>query len=265
MKYVYLFLLLILSSDSFAQVPQMALLRLLKINCNSTAAASVHPNGSIWFYILPQDSLVFKLSFADAIIGRTDTVMAGRYKIRFVNKFQHQIVEEITIHGQSLNYINICYDTIPVYAQNTLGKLRNQDSILIHFTSKGCRQDDDMKIIIIKENEKFIAQLYKVRKYYEKVKRKYIEIQKPDTLLETVVLTQDEINLFTKFENELNGVRKSDCTTRDWYKIESKYLNIEKNDGNCNWHGYLILLHFFHDDSYHYLPPPQKLKSEFKR
>ena len=137
--------------------------------------------------------------------------------------------------------------------------------ISIHFISSACNHHHDMKIVIVKEGEKFIGLLYRVRPYFVKVKRKSIEMHKPDTLLETITLTKDNINSFIKFENELNIKREVDCTTHDWYKVESQYLNIEKNDRSCDWSGYRIILEFFQEDSYKPDLNPLKLKSEFAK
>jgi hypothetical protein len=142
---------------------------------------------------------------------------------------------------QATNSVIVCPDKLLTYPQNTLTKLQDKDTISIDFHSQGCFHTDVLKLTITKENDKFIARLYSVYWYYVKKKRKTTIQYKDGAILKIAIMTNQNIQDFTRFENELNYAREGGCTSTDWYDIKSKYLNIKKTDGTCSWDGFYYL------------------------
>jgi hypothetical protein len=142
----------------------------------------------------------------------------------------------------------LCPDCLLNYKQNTLAKLKDKDTISINFQSQGCFHATFLKILISKEADDYVAQLYKVNWNYITKKKKTTIQFRGDSLLKTATLTNKNIQDFIRFENELNFANTGGCTTTDWYDIKSKYLNIKKTDGGCSWNGFYFLRKSFFGD-----------------
>ena len=113
--------------------------------------------------------------------------------------------------------------------------------MLLNFHSESCFGSRAMKVVIIKVSEKLIAKLYEISQNYRVKKHKISFTSKTISLLKTVELTDTNINDFVKFENELQFVKGTGCTTTDWYDLQSKDLNIKREDGTCMWSGFYYL------------------------
>ena len=136
------------------------------------------------------------------------------------------------------------------YSQNTLSKLLDKDTISINYHKQGCFSLKFSKILIRKENEKFVAELYDSRWAYITRRKKTTLQHFGDSLLKSIVLTEKNIQDFIHFENELNSVTDNRCTTTERYEIKSRYLNLKAVDGSCQWRGYAFLHgSFFGDDN----------------
>lgn len=123
-------------------------------------------------------------------------------------------------------------DTLP---PNTLARLQEKDSIVIKDHVSGCFVNTTEKIVIVKQGGKFIAGCHtSPGKMRLKVEREKLE--------KTAVLTKENIDDFIKFETELKHLEENDnCTTTESYDFSSKYWNIKKVDGSCNWNGFYNL------------------------
>ena len=235
MKYIILIFLFCFSKTCFAQQRGTSIIRLSSGDCRKNEVYSFHGPKTITVYKLPEDTLVYTIA-----PGRYNTwpidlnnIDTGNYKLAYTNFYNEEIIEKIQVTNQQVNQIFICPDKLLAYPQNTLVKLKNKEVITINFESHGCFHSHYEKLIISKEKNNFIAKLYKV------VSNKNENIKV--VLLNTVVMNQKNIEDFTRFENELNFAKDGGCTTIDSYSVISKYLNVKKNDGSCNWDGFYFL------------------------
>ncbi len=154
---------------------------------------------------------------------------------------------QINVTGKKENIIIICPDSLSGYPQNTLMRLQNEDTISIGFDSQGCSGGESVRIVITKKVNEFIATIFYVeREYVEKNGKTYLGKEKPTS--KSIVLTENNIKEFIRFENELNFARDGGCTTTDKYKINGKYLTVQKTDGNCRWNGFYYLRKSFFSD-----------------
>jgi hypothetical protein len=113
--------------------------------------------------------------------------------------------------------------------KNTLAQLQENDSIVIKDHIVGCFANTTEKIVIVKQKGKFIAS------YFTNKNGKMKMVEKRER---TAVLTNENIEDFIRFENELNYLRERDnCTTSETYEVSSKYWNVKKVDGSCDWFG----------------------------
>jgi hypothetical protein len=140
-----------------------------------------------------------------------------------------------------LNSVVICPDKLSNYPQNTLVKLQHNDSLAINLYSRGCFHSERSKLVITKENDKFIARLYEALWNYSGEKDKMVVNYKGWSLLKATTMTNQNLQDFIRFENELNYANDDGCTTTDRYEVKSKYLNISKSDGSCSWNGFFYL------------------------
>lgn len=119
-------------------------------------------------------------------------------------------------------------DTVKI-GRNTLAQLQEKDSIVIKDHIVGCFANITEKIVIIKQKGKLIA------RYYSNKNGKMKMLKKPE---KTTILTRENVEDFIRFENELNYLQESNnCTTTETYTFSSKYWNVKKVDGSCEWWG----------------------------
>lgn len=145
------------------------------------------------------------------------------------------MAESIILAEQDTNTIALCPDKLLDYPQNTLARLQDKDSIVIHYNSQGCFHWEELKLVIIKENENLVAHLYNASSHVVRKKGKTTKQYIEGPRLKTIVMNSQHIADFTRFENELNYAEERGCTTTDRYDITSKYLTLKKADGSCQW------------------------------
>ncbi|MNE75672.1 hypothetical protein D3C80_1718540 [compost metagenome] len=118
----------------------------------------------------------------------------------------------------------LCTDELLTYPNNTLLKFKDKDSLKIYFKSSGYFHLRNDTLVIYKKNNRFFAQLMEEKQSF------------------LVPMNGQMLKSFQKFENELIHIpEKGGCTTRDTYKINSDYLNIEITDETCTWDGFYFL------------------------
>ena len=143
------------------------------------------------------------------------------------------MIRSVQLSDKGDDSVSLCPDELVAYPQNVLEMLRDQDSILIDFSTRGCFHFGSFKLIITKECDEFIARLYEGR---HSSLGQSIPVS-TGQLVGTVTMTTKNIRDFNRFENELNLIKRSGCTTVDTYKVRSKYWNINVDDGSCSWDG----------------------------
>ena len=249
MKFFINLLILSCALPAFGQSATTTTLKVITGSCRSKNMATFPGTESIFFYKLPEDTLVFKITpkvYQSEI--ELDNVPVSTYRLRYENNYRQAVDRQVTLTNQDTNTITLCPDILESYPQNTLSKLVDQDSILINFHSSGCFHDLFSKIVIKKEANEFKALLYNVSSDYINKKRKKKAEIKVDSLLKTVTLSDKNIQDFIRFENEVIYMRDARCTTTDSYDIKSRYLNLNVVDGTCNWRGFYWLKKSFFGD-----------------
>ena len=250
MKLIIQTILLFFSVATFGQTQKTTTIKLATGDCRKTEAYSWKGADTIIFYKLPADTIAFTViprQYRQFPI-KLENIPVAEYKLTYKNNYKQLVVKQIKLADQEINSITLCPDTLLDYPQNTLAKLQDKDTISINFHSQGCFHTSLLKIIITKEDEKFVAKLCKVSWYYAKKKRKTTMQYRGDSTLQTVTLTNKNIRDFIRFENEINFAYDGGCTTTDWYDIKSKYLNIKATDGTCSWDGFYYLRKSFFGD-----------------
>lgn len=129
------------------------------------------------------------------------------------------------------------------YPESSLTQLQPGDTLTIQYSSMGCFGDTKQKLLIIQQGNGYQAERYIIPETYDKQEKKMV--QHADSLVNTAILTEQNIQDFAQFEYELTQARKANCTTVDTYIIKSKYLNMEKTDGSCQWNGFYHLTRSF--------------------
>lgn len=204
----------------------------------------------IKLYKLPENRLLFKLnlSIRDQFPIELEQVTVGKYLLVFQNNFDQKIEKEINLTSEEVNTIEVCPDQLAAYPQNTLAKLQDNDTLSINFLTQGCFHWARSKILIKKQGERYLASLYDLNWENGPGRKKPAVEDSTNGHVKTVELTQEHLDAFIRFENELNFMREGGCTTTDWYDIQSRYLNIKSTDGRCFWRGFYQLSNAFFGD-----------------
>lgn len=237
---------------SFGQTPKTTVIKISIFDCRKNDQP--HPRGAdtILLYKLPEDTIVSKIIHRKFVTYpiRLENMTISAYRMTYRNNYDQLVSKELYLQEQPVNSIVICPDILLEYSQNTLIKLQNKDSIVINFRSYGCFHFENLKLTITKENDALEARLYQILESVKTKGRKTKIKYQGRVLIKSSTLTPANIADFVRFENELNHIKKrGGCTTTDLYSIESKYLNMERQDGRCRWNGfYYLKKSFFGED-----------------
>jgi hypothetical protein len=250
MKLLIQTIFLLFSVACIGQTQKTTTIKLATGDSRTNQAYSWHGADTIIFYKLPEDTIVFKViprQYRQFPI-KLENIPIAEYRLAYKNNYKQLVNKQIELTDQESNSITLYPDSLLEYSQNTLAKFQDKDIISINFHSQGCFHTTLLKIIITKEGENFAAKLCNVSWYYAKKKGKTTMQYRGDSTLQTVTLTNKNLQDFIRFENEINFAYDGGCTTTDWYDIKSKYLNIKKTDGSCSWDGFYYLRKSFFGD-----------------
>lgn len=249
MKSFFVFFVFFLSLNTFAQTAKTSKVIFSISDCRADNPYTAIFGDTVLFFKLPEDTLAFKIiprKYRKFPIN-LDSVPVSDYKLKYKNNFKQDMTMEVNVSGKDENFINICFDSLLYYPQNTLMKLQDKDTISIGFHSQGCFGGNNARIVITKKLDEFIATLFYVEtEYAVKNKKTYTRKERPTS--KSIVLTEKNIKDFVRFENELNFAKNGGCTTTDKYNIKGKYLTVQKTDGNCRWNGFYNLRKSFFGD-----------------
>jgi len=198
------------------------------------------------FFKLPEDTLAYTMEFLDSsysILSVLDNpisienVPVSTYRVEYRNIFSQKMKKIISLNNSSENTITICLDSLDksLYKQNSLARLKQNDSIVIAFFAMHTNIESK-KIVIKKQGSDFYASLYSLPGDYLP-----IEPERFKNVRLTKVNTLD----FIRFENEIKKVNEKYCSLESNYKIISKYLNTTKKGGECQWNGFRALRYSF--------------------
>ena len=119
---------------------------------------------------------------------------------------------------------------------NTLDKIKDGDSIVINFSTRGCYYiSPGERLTIVNNKNNFIATLYE---------------EHLDTSTQALVwrytlrckMTPGHQAAFKRFENELRVIKEDRCSDVDYYEIiVGGGPKREFNDGSCLWAGFYHL------------------------
>ncbi len=171
----------------------------------------------------------------------------GRYKLRYMNLHQQWMEKYYTLADSTDNIITLCIDSAKSYKHNTLSKLKGNDRLVVAYTSLSCGGYRRDRLIVRKKGSQFIATIYTLILDFDH-RRPLEDIPVLGRrLLGEIVLTDKQIEGFTRFENELRLNHDGGCTTSDSYKVTSKYFNGHFIDDSCEWYGFAIIEGYFPD------------------
>ena len=148
----------------------------------------------------------------------------GFYTLKFTNIFGQTMNQKVEILKNG-NPISICVDTFQETNEKTLfSELKNQDKLIIEYTSSGCFHFDNEQMEFYYEENKFIAELYISEKL---VKRKKLDSKSLEYLIEFEKKVK-------QMKNNMGG-----CTTSDLYVFSLNNENgFSVSDSSCDWNGY---------------------------
>lgn len=250
MKQIFLYLLLLTGIPALAQKQTK-----LKINLTAEHDRLFHIDrlspDTIKLFRLPEDTLA--LTIASSIIRRSfeiKHVPVGAYRVQYRNMYRELMTRQISLMKMRVNEISLCVDSLDSYPQNTLARLQYKDSIQLNYAASYCEGFDTATVVITKEHDHFVVSMHRVFGERTLEGLSYSEGKPP---VRTAILTDQQINAFVKFENELvqltniksekkvNGrtlTVEYGCTTTERYTIKSNYFNFEKEDRGCRWEGF---------------------------
>ena len=152
----------------------------------------------------------------------------GTYRISFPNVFGQRVTRDIVIPDTIAYTIHLPTDELAEYPENSIARLKENESITLSFRESGCFVDFKETLKITKGKAAFIASLHSEKG------------------TKNVQLDSLQLEAFKRFENELEHIKNSGfCTTRDYYTLKLKSKTIEKQDGSCTWNGYYFLKRSF--------------------
>lgn len=248
MKQILPYLLLLACIPALAQKNTK-----LKINIKADSSRShnikigIIEVDTIRFYKLPEDTLAFTISpevIRESFVLKH--IPVGTYRVTYKNIFMASTTHRITLLKNHLNEISLYVDSLDSYPQHTLARLHDKDSILLTYRATSCDGFDTASITITRDKEHFIASIF--WNFFEPGLLLKERIDNEPSI-RSVILTDQQIKSFVKFENELlvirpfiedNGVEHV-CTTKEKYAVKSNYFNIEKSDRACRWNGFYWL------------------------
>lgn len=249
----------------------------LKINLTIDSSRLEYINklkpDTIRFYKLPAGKLAFTVPSEEIHKSfELGKVPVGKYRVTYRNLFMETSTRHISLLKIPLNEISLCIDSLDSFPLNTLAKLQNNDSIQLHYNSGGCGESTTGDIVITRENDHFVARMLwsymDITTYISnQINGKPQPEEKAPTFC-SAILTDEQIKAFIKFENELYKIKpfgdtamlkdgtvyytvQQICTIKDFYTLQSKYLNIEKSYNGCRWDGFEQLTKSFYGKRYY--------------
>ncbi len=239
MKVILLFTFLLLILSSSGQVPVAKTTIVLSVgDCRKQASFTWNQADTIRVYKLPEQTLVYKIAPNQYRYRpvRIENVQTGDYRLLYKNGYGQDVTQQHSLAQQPIDTVFLCMDALVAYPENTLAKLSGNDSLTIRFFSQGCFHVSSLKLVISKQQHKFLAQLFSCAPGCSGTNRN--TLQRPDQLLKKTFMTAEHLRYFIRFENELLHLKEGGCTTTDWYCIRSRYLNVEITDAGCVWRGF---------------------------
>lgn len=229
--------LLFVSFHAMAQKKAITKVKIKISDSRKITSYSDYKPDIIRFFKLPENKevkLIHRDFRRDTPI-EVDSMPVGKYSIRYKNIWQQEVDTQIVLANKPANAIQLFIDKLINYPTNTLALLQEKDSIVITNHARGCFLNMTEKIVIVKQKGKFIASYYTRKK--ELLAGKEMVWVDWD-IFKKAILTNENIRDFIRFENELNYMRENDhCTTSEAYEVSSKYWNVKKVDGSCDWWG----------------------------
>jgi hypothetical protein len=243
MKPIVVLLLFFVGLRAVSQPHNTAHIRLRTGQCQPTPYTWPTLPDSIQFFLLPADELV-----TTVMPGRQRhwpieiDVPKGNYRLVYPNIFGQQMTKQCSLYEDSLVELIVCPDSLTAYPENTLAKLKENDTLTIAVFTVACMRDTRKKIVLTRQKGGIEAMLYEDKReaYLKGKSTRYRE--RKNVLIGEKNLTPADMLHFVSFENELRMIKPGRCTTTDHYTISSKYWNFRIDDGSCKWAGFYMLI-----------------------
>lgn len=255
MKKILPYLLLLAGLPAFAQKNTTLKIKITTDFSRRHHFGSLNPD-TIKFYKMPGNELAFTVSaekIRDSI--KLTHIPVGTYRVTYRrNLFMDTAIRQVTLMKKPVNEISLCVDSLDSYPQNTLARLQDKDSVLINYHAVSCDGPETAKLIITRDKDHFVARMYSL---FVAHTRLLDSTYQPKETFRSVTLTDQQIQAFVRFENELlqikpfietsyeenkvTIIRERISTTNESYAVKSKYFNIELEDKWSQWAGFYWL------------------------
>lgn len=205
-----------------------------KTNPDFFYSISEHP---IYIYKLPQDTLVLTLTSDryDLFSRHLSKLTPSGYKVVYENRFRQTVTKTMVIEEGKANNFIFCTDSLLSYPQNTIAKLKKNDSIVVSYASFGCFHNFGKYLVIKNSGGALTAQLYKAPLFVKKTKGKPQNLYK---LIREGTMTESGKMAYVRFENEIQHAVQGQSTTSDSYQVKSKLYNFKLNNFQGKWDGF---------------------------
>jgi hypothetical protein len=244
MRFSFLLFILSISSCISAQDEKKGL-RLWFLDCRNNPKESSWTDPKLRIYKLPGNLLVHQKKSShwdntgDIIIKN---FKAGKYRIEYDNRYRQRVSRVYTLKG-TYNELDFCQDELePGKTMNSLSEMKIGDSIVVNYHTVGCEHFSRIRLVINRDSNQVSAIVYG-RQYA-------IDNVRQDTITQRLILTQDQQQAFTRFENELQFAYDRGCTTTDDYEFIVNGETRKYIDGTCKWYGFQYLLEKFVGEKY---------------
>jgi hypothetical protein len=158
----------------------------------------------------------------------------GIYLVQYKNHFEETITRQYSLNDCGVNRVSLCLDRLEKEPLNMLAGIKDGDSIVIDFSSRGCFHYFSERLVIVRGKDNFTAILEYDHFDTTNYDRKRAVLRR--------TMGSAHLAAFRRFENELQFVNDGGCTTTDYYDVVAGNEPKRKyTDGSCLWRGFYYL------------------------
>lgn len=165
-------------------------------------------------------------------------VIEGKYKIAYKNIF-NQNIEKIIDVNQNNYRINICVDCLTEYKVDLWNQFKEFDTIKIVHIFRAHNYFESTGLIIYKYKNNFIAELHSAipsDTVFKNVLDEFFYYTIDKNVIRRVLLNEQEVKEFSRFEDELNVITNGgNWTCVDYYHYTRNNIEIVRHDSKNQW------------------------------
>jgi hypothetical protein len=231
-------LLLIISAWAKSQSATPSL-RVDFTDCRNEKERWLRRDPALKVFRLPENTLAYQFQLSrrsrDSSYALFTDFKPGIYLVQYTNFFGETITRKYSLNDCGPNKISICLDKLEKEPLNALNGLKDGDSIIINFSSRGCFHFSSERLIIVRNKHEFTAIMESYDPFDTAVRKKKRQLVHR-------VMGPAHRAAFTRFENEIQLANDGGCTTVDYYEIIVGKEEAKKySDGSCLWRGFYFL------------------------